>query len=228
MKNLIFCAFLFVGFFTACHPKTNPVSTNPEPVSRSLEAGVLEGWVSIGPRSRTFTPCGSDRPVWLDGPTKELQMEYDAVKPNYSYAPVYVLVEGNLHASRAYPFGQSLTVTQVLQASAEGPANCPVQTPGLITASGNEPAWKIQIDPKKEKITLTTNYGQTVEVLPYCHPQQWGKEWTWFTFNESKKPVTIKMNEKACGDSMSGQKYSAEISVQADDQLYSGCGGEKL
>ncbi|MBR9919200.1 MAG: hypothetical protein GYB31_00065 [Bacteroidetes bacterium] len=213
--------------FSACNRKTSPASAEEKKERAPLPPGVLEGWISIGANARTFTPCGSNRPVWLDA-NRELEEQYQSEKETYDYAPVYVLVEGNMHASRAYPYGQALTVTTILQSTAKAPDHCPPSAPAIVKGFGNEPPWSLEINRNKKTILLKTGYEQEEIPFPYSHPQQWGDEWTWYCLNKTGKSMTVKLKEKECADSMSGQKYAAQISVQFGEKLFTGCAGDKI
>jgi heat shock protein HslJ len=107
-------------------------------------------------------------------------------------------------------------------------ANCSVAgtvTPSVqitFTATGNEPGWKLEIGGRQ--ITLLTNNGSTRIIAPRTSPQTTGGT-TRYTTEVEGRPLTVRIVNRLCADSMTGMPHPSTVVVSFNNQEFRGCGG---
>lgn len=91
-------------------------------------------------------------------------------------------------------------------------------------ALGNEPGWYMEIS-NKHDILLVTDYGQRKNRFPSSIIKSEPDNKTTI-YNASSKDDIIEVVIKGdpCRDSMSGEVFSATVSVVVNDKRYTGCG----
>lgn len=94
-----------------------------------------------------------------------------------------------------------------------------------LTAGGNEPGWRVEIDDRA--ITFTTMDGAAVSVEP-VPPATVANEVTVYSAKVGGEPFVLVVANKTCSDTMSGMPFPKTVAVVSGDQTYIGCGGESL
>ena len=89
-------------------------------------------------------------------------------------------------------------------------------------AIGQEPGWLLEIT-NGATILLITDYGQKITTYPYVEPDV-NQEQRRTVFAINKQNLEIVIQGKACTDSMSGERFSASVSVSVDGKQLEGCG----
>jgi heat shock protein HslJ len=101
-------------------------------------------------------------------------------------------------------------------------AGAPPGPPSFV-ARGNEPAWRLEVDPRRLRFTPGLD-GAVVEVdAPVPTPAGAGRRWD---AAAPGGPLTVTAIERVCTDTMSGMPHPLAVSVARDGRIYSGCGGE--
>jgi heat shock protein HslJ/membrane-bound inhibitor of C-type lysozyme len=109
--------------------------------------------------------------------------------------------------------GQALGVC-VLAVSTE-PAAPP------LSARGNEPGWNLSIG--DAEIELVTDYGATRSTFPKPAPATSGDATRYVVADAN---LTITLLERPCADTMSGMFYPLTVTIEREEGVLSGCGGE--
>ena len=91
-------------------------------------------------------------------------------------------------------------------------------------ATGNEPGWYMEIS-NKEDILLVTDYGQRTYrfTSSIINSKPHDRTTTYHAHNKGNM-VEIVIKGIACQDSMSGEAFSATVSVIVNNRKYRGCG----
>lgn len=95
-----------------------------------------------------------------------------------------------------------------------------------LQALGNEPGWEVRIDPPNEFV-LKTNYGVEEHSFPYVLPEVKPGIWTYqvaMGLGEEAERISITVEEKPCGDTMSDQDFPYSVSVSLNGESMTGCG----
>ncbi|MGB5451498.1 MAG: hypothetical protein WBN00_05345, partial [Sedimenticolaceae bacterium] len=87
-------------------------------------------------------------------------------------------------------------------------------------AVGNEPGWSLEII-AGDRIVLTTDYGASRVELPFTEPyvDQINRRTRW-----DLGELIVDVMGRPCRDSMSGELFDNEVSVQWQGQTLRGCG----
>lgn len=85
---------------------------------------------------------------------------------------------------------------------------------------GNEPGWSLEII-AGNRIVLITDYGASRVELPLPEPDvdQSNRRTRW-----DAGKIIVDVTGRACHDSMSGELFATEVSVQWQGKTLSGCG----
>jgi membrane-bound inhibitor of C-type lysozyme/uncharacterized membrane protein len=91
-------------------------------------------------------------------------------------------------------------------------------------ALGNEPGWYIEISNKRD-ILLVTDYGQRTYRFPSSSikPEPDNRT-TIYSASSDDSMIEVIIKGDPCRDSMSGEEFSATVSVVINDRRYTGCG----
>jgi len=91
-------------------------------------------------------------------------------------------------------------------------------------ATGNEPGWYLEISNKTD-ILLVADYGEHTYQFKSATIQSEAQDRT-SVYNATNNGDTIEVviTGTPCQDSMSGEKFSAKVSVLVNDRRYDGCG----
>jgi len=92
-----------------------------------------------------------------------------------------------------------------------------------LTARGNEPGWTLEI--ADGRLVYVGDYGQTRLEAPAEGPTRRDGATVYRAVTEAG-PLTVKVREALCGDSMSGMPYPRTVTVETPDRDLSGCGGD--
>ena len=116
-------------------------------------------------------------------------------------------------------------VEAAASASAARPPDrqAPAAAPASFRATGNEPAWRLDI--ADGTITLLTDLGQTRTVIPAQRPTVKDGTRTYAAADQGRA-VTVTITETICVDTMSGMPHPNTVTVTLDGKKMSGCGGE--
>lgn len=92
-----------------------------------------------------------------------------------------------------------------------------------FTATGNEPGWSFNLT--KDELEFNTDYGQKTIRTAITHTPliESGKT---IQFEADGKVLTLLAEKTLCHDSMSGMPYPYTISIQQEEDTYTGCGGQ--
>lgn len=91
-------------------------------------------------------------------------------------------------------------------------------------ALGNEPGWYMEIS-NKQDILLVTDYGQrTYRFLSSIIKSEPNNRTTIYSASINDSTIEVVIKGDACRDSMSGEAFSATVSVRIDNKKYHGCG----
>ncbi|SDN48231.1 MliC family protein [Vreelandella arcis] len=98
--------------------------------------------------------------------------------------------------------------------------------PGVMfRGQGNEPGWTVALAHDSPKLTLSTDYGDNVETLPYMVSVMDNEAGRVVLVNaDAEDFFRVRIEAGACFDDMSGQPYPARVTLTLDGQQYSGCG----
>jgi membrane-bound inhibitor of C-type lysozyme len=91
-------------------------------------------------------------------------------------------------------------------------------------AVGNEPGWHLEIY-TGERIVLVTDYGESR--LEFAAPDpvsDQGARTTTYRVQDEEHDLTILIEGRPCQDTMSGEEFSAAVTVTLDGKTLSGCG----
>ncbi len=107
-------------------------------------------------------------------------------------------------------------------------AGCMAQPPGrtpdpaqeYYTARGQEPGWALTI--ARGRIDYVGNYGEKRINVARPDPR------TTFNGHRYETPrLIVDVTHGRCNDVMSGHGYADRVTVTADGETYSGCGGKR-
>ncbi len=91
-------------------------------------------------------------------------------------------------------------------------------------ALGNEPGWYMEISNKRD-ILLVTDYGQqTYRFTSSSIKPEPDIRTTTYSASSSDGMIEVVIKVDPCHDSMSGEAFSATVSILINDKRYTGCG----
>jgi membrane-bound inhibitor of C-type lysozyme/uncharacterized membrane protein len=91
-------------------------------------------------------------------------------------------------------------------------------------ALGNEPGWYMEIS-NKQDILLVTDYGQrTYRFLSSVINYEPDNRTTTYSASSNENRIEAVIKGDPCRDTMSGEAFSATVSVIINDKRYTGCG----
>jgi len=91
-------------------------------------------------------------------------------------------------------------------------------------ALGNEPGWYMEIS-NKQDILLVTDYGQRTYRFPTSAiKSEPDNRTTIYSASSNDNMIEAVIKGYPCRDSMSGEAFSATVSVVINDKRYTGCG----
>ncbi|WP_114326065.1 hypothetical protein [Candidatus Colwellia aromaticivorans] len=88
-------------------------------------------------------------------------------------------------------------------------------------AIGQEPAWLLEII-NGEHFYISSDYGELVKTYPYVEPKVNTAQRT--TVYQLNNDVIIKLEDKNCVDTMSGEAFSTQVNIKWHDRVLIGCG----
>lgn len=89
-------------------------------------------------------------------------------------------------------------------------------------AIGQEPGWLLEITTGTE-ILLVTDYGETRTAYPYVEPEV-DPEHRRTRYVSGNRNVEILIEGKDCTDAMSGEQFSATVTITLGEKQMAGCG----
>ncbi|NYS60601.1 MliC family protein [Vreelandella salicampi] len=98
--------------------------------------------------------------------------------------------------------------------------------PGVMfLGRGNEPGWSVALSSRTPTLTLTTDYGEKTQQLPYMMSVMDNDAGRVVLENANAgRFFRVRIEASACFDDMSGHPYPARVTLSIDGQQYSGCG----
>ena len=98
--------------------------------------------------------------------------------------------------------------------------------PGVMfRGQGNEPGWTVELAHDAPKLTLSTDYGENVETLPYMVSVMDNDAGRVVLENANADDFfRVRIEAGACFDGMSGHPFPARVTLTMDGEQYSGCG----
>lgn len=89
--------------------------------------------------------------------------------------------------------------------------------------SGNEPGWVLEV--LRDRVVFAGDYGKSLAITP--HPimsiDPTGRTTVYTAVTEAHW-LQVRVEDRRCIDSMSGEQYNAQVEVELDDDEYRGCG----
>ncbi|MDZ7851400.1 MAG: MliC family protein [Halomonas sp.] len=100
------------------------------------------------------------------------------------------------------------------------------QRPGtMFHARGNEPGWVVNLASHRPEATLVLDYGEREMTLPYRVTTLDNDEARMILASgRADIPFELRLEARACFDSMSGQPFPARVTLSIDGEQYRGCG----
>ena len=97
---------------------------------------------------------------------------------------------------------------------------CPGPIQESYEARGQEPGWHLRIH--EGRLDYIGNYGEVriTQLRPEPRPAPNGRRY------ETER-LTVEVTFVRCNDAMSGHGYEHRVTVTADGQTFTGCGGER-
>jgi len=98
--------------------------------------------------------------------------------------------------------------------------------PGVMfRGQGNEPGWTVDLAHDSPKLTLSTQYGENEETLPYMVSVMDNDAGRVVLENADDDDFfRVRIEAGACFDGMSGHPFPARVTLTVDGEQYSGCG----
>jgi len=98
--------------------------------------------------------------------------------------------------------------------------------PGVMFfAHGNEPGWTVALKNDAPTLTLSTDYGETTETLPYMMSVMDNAAGRVVLENaDAARFFRVRIEAGACFDDMSDKPHPARVTLSIDGEQYSGCG----
>jgi heat shock protein HslJ/uncharacterized membrane protein len=90
-------------------------------------------------------------------------------------------------------------------------------------AVGQEPGWVVEVT-EGGQITAVLDYGATSLQLPTPSAEAGGDGDVTYDASSDTDHLVLKINDKVCIDSMSGQSHSSTVQLMVNDKAYAGCG----
>ena len=95
----------------------------------------------------------------------------------------------------------------------------------MLFGRGNEPGWSVALSSTTPTLTLTTDYGEQTQTLPYMVSVMDNDAGRVVLENaDAGRFFRLRIEAGACFDSMSGQPFPARVTLSLDGEQYSGCG----
>ncbi|SEL59380.1 COG3650 family protein [Halomonas daqiaonensis] len=100
------------------------------------------------------------------------------------------------------------------------------QRPGtMFHARGNEPGWVVNLGSDRPEVSLLLDYGERELTLPYRVTTLDNDEGRMILASgRADTPFELRLEARACFDSMSGQPFPARVTLTIDGEQYRGCG----
>ena len=214
------------------HGPDDPMCCPTQAVRREWllpQAGRFRGHLVWGHESRAFTECGGGRKGWvINEAGQELVDVYDELA-TAPYQPLFVEVRGTWGAAPRQGFGadygEALRINELLRAENEG-FGCRLELDGvLFVASGNEPAWRLQV--REDGISMRSMAAP--EAVVFGAPEKRGEAPRLvFESQGADSSLRVTLEQRRCIDTMSGARYSWAATVAVDGRQLSGCAAEGL
>lgn len=191
---------------------------NDQPQAPSM-AGLarVQGELSVAEGKLLFKPCTEDRRYVVNdgGGTSVLQEAATlAEKPGKLFADL----RGKLSASGSGD-GQ-LDLRQLYRVERSNACGDPNFQRLILRASGNGPAWKVDVNTKGMKIERD---GQPPLALPYLE-EQLGEGRFNLTSEANNRRVELWVAPQRCVDSVTGSVQHLSAELRVDGQVQRGCG----
>jgi heat shock protein HslJ len=90
-------------------------------------------------------------------------------------------------------------------------------------AVGQEPGWVVEVK-RREQITAMLDYGATTLLLPTPEAEAAGDDAVIYDATTDTDHLVLKIADKVCIDSMSGETHQSTVELVANDKTYHGCG----
>ncbi|GGX94488.1 hypothetical protein GCM10007160_22660 [Litchfieldella qijiaojingensis] len=100
------------------------------------------------------------------------------------------------------------------------------ERPGVMFhGRGNEPGWVVNLANDAPELTLLLDYGNRELALPYRVTTMDNAEGrVILESGRADQPFQLRLEARACFDSMSGAPYPVRVTLDIDEQTYRGCG----
>ena len=179
-------------------------------------------WVFECPDDYSFVARTRGDSIWLflPGLTVELPKAASANGSRYSDGSTVFLIDGDrsdLETASARYAGcrnnRALAIWEHAKLSGVD-----------FRATGNEPGWTLEISNRYD-ILVVTDYGQTTYRFPSASLESKpDSRTTIYRARNENDSAEIVITPGPCRDSMSGEAFSAAVSVRINDREYRGCG----
>jgi len=188
----------------------------------------VRGFYSGEGARRSLMPCGATEALAvLDRTGGVLDQVYRSLA-KASGRPLFVELRGRRNTRADGAARGSFVATSVRRAKGEGGSCDEPLFPGEFRASGDEPAWGLEIARSGLRYLAP---GQPDVVLPYAAARGVAGHLKYESTLAGPTPRTLDVDlaEKACVDPRSGERFAWTASVRLDGRLVRGCaleGGE--
>lgn len=217
MKKLLYFTIAFT-LLSSCEEVESTSAAGLADNVRGILTESLEGIILPGEAGGTLYTCSTAEPVSFSDPKGVLQK---ALGDSIVYG---VPLDGILEVAVSRD-GEGFDLKGVEDVtSAWWDSDCIMVQ--HLQALGNEPGWEVRIDPPKEFV-LRTNYGMEEHTFPYVLPEVKPGVWTYqvsMGLGEDAERISITVEEKPCGDTMSDQSFPFAVSVSLNGESMNGCG----
>ncbi|MHB0776200.1 MliC family protein [Halomonas sp. WWR20] len=96
----------------------------------------------------------------------------------------------------------------------------------IFHAVGNEPGWTLDLDRDRPQMTLISDYGEQNRTLDYqlVNLNNGQQASVILRSNDASQPITVRLQARACFDTMSGKPYPVRVTIEMGSRTLQGCG----
>ncbi len=101
----------------------------------------------------------------------------------------------------------------------------PLPVPETLTATGNEPGWRLEIG--ADEISVSARYGEITFTAPRPEPEV-TQEAVRYRVQGQGHDLTITVRDQLCADTMTGMPHPLSVTLELDGETLQGCGGDPV
>jgi uncharacterized membrane protein len=206
-------------------PSARPDKSADEP--RPLVA--VRGTVHLAGDTSSFTPCASDRPMWLEDSTAGVLDEVRRASDPETKT-LYAELDGRWVATPAMGLGAGMAgafaARGVRRANAGEGMSCsrPAAT-GQFVAHGSEPFWGVEVTGSAIVFRSPEHLeGLTFDAVDADDSDS--LSWRGLRGGGEPTEITVRFRRSPCRDGMSGEYFAWSASVRLGERDLAGCAAE--